>query len=249
MTGLEGLPPDYRAALLDACAAALDAGIFHQGPFGDFVVARLEGADPARDSFLGVHDAPEDFAERSALLEGLRRQVGAARRGTWALVRQWSTPDRPCTYVPVMSDGSGGASFGGGLDSYAEPPDYATVFRRMAGYEAYLGRDQVEAGRSRARNLALIEERGFAVGVAFHKLRIGCAEYSTLTITALHPAPDPRTKVVGADDRGSGWLSLALVERGSRKRYRADLPASQLARAIDEARQSAAPIPAPLLEC
>ncbi len=233
MTGTAGLPTAYRDALRAACAAALDAGVFYDTDLDAFVVPRIARSDPARDLFLGVFEEPAEFVARSAWNEDLDARIAASARGTWLLRRRSTHLGDRDWFVPLMSDGSGARHWN--ADSYDIPPDYMAVYRRMAGYEIYLMRREIEAERSRARNIALIAARGFQPGSTFRNLRIGGDRYSTVTITALHPPPEPNVTIVGADDRGEGWLTLALTKRGSRHRYRTNIAAGTLASAIDEA--------------
>ena len=235
MSRTTALPPAYRAALLAAAAAALDAGIFYQDPFEVFVLDRTAGCDPAQNEFLGVFEEPEAFNERSVLRTVVEAQVTQAPRGTWAVIRLALHESGRTLFRAVMSDGSGRLAVGGSFDTYDGMPDFATGHCRMAGYEAYLARHEVEAERSRARNLALIAHRGFAAGRSYRNLSLGGSTYSTVTITALHPTPPAHLTIVGTDDRGTGWLTLSLTKRGSRRRWSADLAAATLAAAIDGA--------------
>ena len=233
MTGVAELFTAYRAALRDATEAALDGGLFYDAAVTAFVLARAGQHDPARDECLGSFDEPSSFAERRTFRSAMEARVLGAPRGTWAIVRH-RLPDR-AWFEAMMSDGSGACSVGGNFDHYDEIPIFLDVHHRMAGYEVYKMRHEVEADRRRARNMAVIHERGFAAGRSFRNLMIGQASYSTVTIIALHPFADPHTTIIGTDDRGAGWLSLGLTKRGSGKRYRADIAATQLATAIDAA--------------
>lgn len=235
MSSTAALPPAYRSALLVATAAALDAGIFYQDAFAAFVLDRIGSADPPQDHFLGVFEEPPEFQQRSSLRTVVQSQVVRAPRGTWAVIRHTRRDRGASFFRPVMSDGSNEPATGGSFDTYEDMPSFSTVHRRMGGYEVYLARNEVEAERSRARNLALINEHGFAVGNTYRNLAIGRATYSTVTITALHPAPSERLMIIGTDHRGPGWLSLGMVKRGSRYRYRVDLAAATLAAAIKSA--------------
>jgi hypothetical protein len=233
MTDMTRLPPAYATALRAACDAALDAGLSYEDAFCAFVLERVTADDPARDLCLGTFPIPDGFPVRRQALDALTARVAAGARGTWAICRHGLLTSGRVRFAPVMADGSG--SLGTCFDSYDLPPEFAAVHRRMAAYETYLMRRIAESDRARARNIQLIDERRFQPGAAYHNLRIGTARYSTVTIIALHPAPDPNETIIGPDDRGQGWLSLALVKRGSGKRFRCEVSAAQLAHAIDEA--------------
>lgn len=235
MNTIGALPPAYAAALLSATSDALDAGVFYQDAFETFVLDRIGRADPAHDQFLGVFDEPSRFQQRSALRSVVQSQVVQAPRGSWAVISHDGRDPGARIYLPVMSDGSNAPATGGSFDVYEEMPGYSAIHRRMAGYEVYLARKQVEAERSRAHNLPLIVEGGFRVGTTYRLSTIGRETYSTVTITALHPVPSERLTIVGADDRGDGWLSLGMIKRGSRYRFRVDLAAAMLAASIDAA--------------
>lgn len=184
MNTIGALPPAYAAALLSATSDALDAGVFYQDAFETFVLDRIGRADPAHDQFLGVFDEPSEFQQRSALRSVVQSQVVQAPRGSWAVISRDGRDPGVCIYLPVMSDGSNAPATGGSFDVYEEMPGYSAIHRRMAGYEVYLARKQIEAERSRAHNLALIVERGFRVGTTYRNLTIGRETYSTVTITA-----------------------------------------------------------------
>lgn len=244
---MDDLPAGYRTALQAACAAALDAGLFYEQPFALFVLEHLGTADAARDCFVGIHVEPDGFAERRALRNLLEARIGGSPRGTWALLHRPDPGAGRDFYTAIMSDGTGRPAPGCRYDTYETPPTYAEVHRRVTDHEEYKARQHVEGSRRRARNLEIIATRGFAVGRTYRTLVIAGGAYSTVTITGLHPAPEPHTTIIGADDRGWGWLTLALVKRGSPKRYQADMPASQLARALDVAAAAAPLAPVPLL--
>ena len=233
MTGVLGLPAAYRTALRVAVEDALDSRLFYGNAVEAFVLGQIGHHDPARDECFGTFDQPSDFPERRAFRLAMEARVVAATRGTWAIV-QHRLPDR-AWFEAMMSDGSGARAVGGSVDHYDDMPTFLDVHRRMACYEIYKMRHEVEAARRRTCNLAVISERGFRVGRSFHNLLIGRAAFSTVTITALHPSPDTHTTIIGTDDRGTGWLALGLTKRGSRKHYRADIAAIQLAAAIDAA--------------
>ena len=241
MTGIAGLPAAYRSALRAATEAALDSGLLYDNAIEGFVLAQIGQHDPARDKYLGTFDPPTGFPEARAFHLAMETRVVNAPRGAWAII-QHRLPDRAWLEA-MMSDGTGTRSVGGSHDHYDEMPSFPDVHRRMAGYEIYKMRHEVEAARRRARNLAVISERGFTVGRSFHGLLIGRAVFSTVTIIALHPAPDAHTTIIGTDDRGAGWLSLGLTKSGSRKRYRADIAAIQLAAAIDAPVRAVNPTP------
>ena len=241
MTDIAGLPTAYRSVLRAATEAALNSGLFYDNAIEAFVQAQIGHHDPARDMCLGTFEQPSDFPERRAFHLAMEARVVAAPRGTWVIV-QHRLPDR-AWFEALMSDGSGARAVGGSFDHYDDVPTFLDVHRRMACYEIYKMRHEVEVARRRARNLAVISERGFRVGGGFHNLLIGRAAFSTVTITALHPSPDAHTTIIGTDDRGTGWLALGLTKRGSRKRYRADIAAIHLAAAIDAAVGVADPTP------
>jgi hypothetical protein len=233
MTDMARLPPAYATGLRAACEAALDAGLFYEDAFCAFVLERVGADDPARDLCLGTFPIPDGFAARRQALDALNARVADGARGTWAICRHGPPEGGHVRFAPVMADGSGGAATC--FDRYDRPPAFAAVHRRMASAEIFLMRRIAERDRARARNIQLIGERRFRPGAVYRNLWIGTARYSTITIITLHPAPDPTKTVADPDDRGQGWLSLALVKRGSAKRFRCDVSAAQLAHAIDEA--------------
>ncbi len=190
--------------------AALDAGRRYDA---DVVAHILLGGglgDDARD--LGT--PPVDLsglghAEATSQERALRARVSAGPRGTWAAFRTHGS------WHAVMSDGSGKPSPVSSVREDA-PPDYASAYSRMVGYEVYMARRRVEASRQVATDLRAIREHGIRVGERHPGFRVEGHTFSSFKVSEI----DGRT----------GRISVIGTKRGSAKGYAVTLGASYFAR-------------------
>lgn len=213
MKTLDAFPPAMRSA----CEAAIAAKIFYESDFQKFVVAKMGGygceAVLTREAVIEEGLPPNMVNTR---LAELGEEVCQKPRGHYILVRR-SYPGR--TYFQfVASLGDGELGTGGAYDTFDSTPSAETVLERTVGYEIYLCRKAVEADRRRRRDVAVLIEHGWQVGMELKNLRDGSTHYSTARITGI--------------DREKGGISLYLTRRGSPTRWRTTWGASAVAEAL-----------------
>lgn len=213
---------DFPANMIAGCEAALDADVFYQDEFCDFVVKHMGGFGCEAVLVETVEidmGCQSDFSERRETMAALESMVAALPRGSYALVRhllEWRNPG----YSTLVSDGSGGLAVGGRHDHYNAPPAAEKVLERMVGYEIYECRNAVEAGRKRDADITVLEKHDFRVGMEFKDYRhpSETKRYSKAVIEAVYPE--------------TGRLKLLLTRRGSPKRWNAEIGAKWFAEEV-----------------
>lgn len=210
----------FTVNMIKGCQAALDAGVFYQDEFCDFVVKHMGGygceavlAETVTEPDRG---APDYFELRRATMDGLANRIAASPRGHYALVK-YTGSDGTDRYSLKVSDGSGKLAVGGACDGYDAPPSGEKILERMVGYEIYECRNAVEAKRRVEANIAALKRQGFKVGMEFKNY--------------MHPGePRPYSKVVIQELYPDfGQVKIHLTKRGSPKRWEASIGALTLA--------------------
>lgn len=205
---------DFSQKMIEGCEAALDAGIFYQDPFEDFVTKHMGGLDSAPvlvDTVEIDMDWEDYLARQKAILKPLAEKVATSPRGHYAIVCRIGR-DRVCRYGTMVSDGrteDGRPTLatGGKYNSYDTMPTGEDVVQRMMGYEIYECRDAVEKKRLMESDIAAFEAHGFRVGMEFKSYRhpSEIKPYSKAIIQEVFPE--------------TGRMKLYLVKRGSPKRW------------------------------
>lgn len=212
----------YHAAVLVACAEALDSGVFYQDDFTKFVRERCDALDPAVEKFLGDHEISMSIEDRPARAH-LVRHVTHSPRGAWATIHSAPSPDSKY-WRPIISDGSGNSPVGGSFDAYGAPAAYAKAYSRMVSYEIYLARKAVEAERLTVANKSALERAQIQVGATYRNIQLNGKTYSTAVVTGV--------------DETDAQVQLYLTRRGSPNRWTAKVGATRLASQIESSSAS-----------
>lgn len=211
---------EFPEVMIKGCEAALDAGVFYQDEFRDFVVKHMGGygceAVLAETVTEPDRSAPDYFELKRATMDGLGNRIAASPRGHYALVK-YTGSDGTDRYSLKVSDGSGKLAVGGAYDGYDTPPSGDKVLERMVGYEIYECRNAVEAKRRIEADIAALEQHGFKVGMEFknYKQPGETKPYSKAAIQEIYPE--------------FGQIKLHLTKRGSPKRWAVSVGALALA--------------------
>lgn len=213
---------DFPANMIAGCEAALDAEVFYQDEFADFVVKAMGGygCEAVLVETVSIDLNWDDYmARKRAIVGPLTKEVAAAPRGHYGLIHYISA-EGDNRYSLIASDGSGETAVGGRYDGYDTPPDGEKVLSRMVGYEIYECRSLVENERRRDANIEALRKHGFAPGMEFKNYK--------------HPGEvKPYSKaVVQAVYADSGTLKLQLTRRGSAKRWEGTVGAKGFAEAV-----------------
>lgn len=207
----------FPPAMLAACEAALDAGIFYNDQFDDFVFKHMGGfgCDAVLIEVVDLDGAAPDFwdAQRE-LNKRLEAAVLTAPRGHYAVIRQ-QTASVGTIYKTIVSDGHGDRpATGGSFDTYREMPTLEKVLERFVGYEIYLCRKMLEQERAHQSARKAISDYGIRPGMEFRNIEIRGEKFSTASVTEIHES--------------TGEVTLNLVRRGSRQRWTTTLAANAL---------------------
>lgn len=208
----------FSASMIAGCEAALDAGVFYQDAFKDFVLARMGGFDCEAvlvETIDLTSDAGGFGRRRLAALE----TVKPLPRGHYVVVR-YVSGDGSSLFGAAMSDGSGNIAPGGAHDSYDMMPTGNKLLDRMLGYEIYLCRHAIEDIRRTQTDIEALAAHAFTVGMVFKNYRHpgDGKPYSKAVVCAVSPA--------------SGTLKLVLTKRGSAKRWEATVGAKEFAERV-----------------
>lgn len=205
----------FSPAALSIVGAAIDAGLFYTDDVKAFCRDRWLAEFPATDTCLTAKGdvtyerAAEPFAERRAQLVALDARLAQAPRGTWFLLRQdWKSSEghSGTTWTLHVADGAGGAhsvQTGPIWHNEGRAPNFADALQSMVGMEIYLATNAERWRRETARSRALVAARAWAVGTKLRNLKVGAKAFSSGVIT---------------DINTTGYLTLELTKRGSRKR-------------------------------
>lgn len=159
----------YKPEMVSACEAAIDAGIFYEDQFKDFVVKHMGGygceavlLETVTLQWFGS----EFLSENRALEAKAKERLKASPQGHYILFEK-IYDDAKRRYSPMVSAGNGELATGGSHDSYDEPPTAEKVLARMIGYEIYLCRKATEDDRRQAHNRKILEQQRYCVGQVF----------------------------------------------------------------------------------
>lgn len=216
----------FPAMMVEGCEAALDAGVFYQDEFRDFVVKHMGGYDCeavlAETVTEPSRDTPDYFKAKCAVMAGLSQRIAESPRGHYALVKYIGS-DESDRYTVKVSDGSGKLAVGGSYDGYDAPPTGEKVLERMIGYEIYECRQALEEKCRIEADIAALEKHDFKVGMEFkdYKDPSETKRFSRAVIEAVCPK--------------TGTVKLHLVRRGTSKRWNADVGAKRFAEIVGAA--------------
>lgn len=205
----------FPQIMVNGCEAALDAGVFYQEEFADWVLNHMGGFG-CEGRLLGMVSVngsePGSQVLRNAVASAVREQ----QRGTYVVMKVTLADGRSWCTVLVSA---GGGELGTGVkhDTYDQPPAADKVLRRMLGYEIYLCRKAVEARRALIADCEALAKHGFRVGMELKDLKISG-----------EPKPYSRG-IVDAVDAASGAVTLTLMRRGTSKRWSITLGAKRVA--------------------
>lgn len=210
------------AAMIAGCEAALDAEVFYQDEFKDFVVKHMDGYDckPVFVEAVEYDCQASDYHERMREIgKPLAERIKASPRGHYAVICR-RVGDGRLSYSAIMSAGSGKMATGGSFDGYEDVPPGEKVLDRMVGYEIYTCRQALEEKRRVDANVAALNEHGFLVGQEFKNYRHpgDTKRYSKAVIEAVYPE--------------TGRLKLLLTRRGSAKRWNGECGAAWFAEEV-----------------
>lgn len=212
---------DFPANMVAGCEAAIDADVFYQDDFRDFVVKHMGGYDcePVFVEMVEYDVNAPDYHERLREVgKALSERIKALPRGHYAVIRRFGfKSDNGSSYSAIMSEGMGHLATGGSHDGYPAPPPGEKVRERMVGYEIYECRHLVQAKRVLEADVATLIQHGFQAGQEFKDYR--------------HPGETKRYSkaVIEAVYAETGRLKLLLTRRGSPKRWNAECGAKWFA--------------------
>lgn len=209
---------DFPPAMVTACQAALDAGITYNDEFAEFVLRQMGGygCEAVLMEVAELDAAAESYASlQRAQHARLEAAVISAPRGHYALIRVTRSDGCP-VYTTIVSDGYGdGVATGGAYDRYDSMPPGEKILDRMVGYEIYLCRKACERERAYKAGREALAKHGFHIGMVFKDIRVGGEKYSSGTVSEIHLE--------------SGCVTLYLVRRGSRNRWKSTVSATYVA--------------------
>lgn len=200
---------DFTPSMIAGCEAALDAGVFYQDVFVDWVIDRMGGfgCEATLASTLTIdRDAPQEPRQEFLSIQSLQQRIAGMPRGHYAIIK--TTGSGGNTFFRfVVSDGSGDVSTGGKYDAYDIEPSAELVLRKMLEYEIYLCREFVEQRRQKARDIEALTFLNIHVGMKIkdYKAPGDVRPFSSATVIEVHPE--------------TGMLKLLLMRRGTSKRW------------------------------
>lgn len=197
----------YKPEMVGACEAAIDAGIFYEDQFKDFVVKHMGGygceavlLETVTLQWFGS----EFLSENRALETKARERLKGSPQGHYILFEK-IYDDAKRRYSTMVSDGNGELAAGGSHDSYDVPPTAEKVLSRMVGYIIYCCRKAVEESRRREHNRKVLEQQRYCVGQVFRNYHHPgeTKPFSKATVTKIYPE--------------SGQVTMQLTKRGTSK--------------------------------
>lgn len=200
----------YSKEMVLACEAAIDAGVFYQDAFADFVVKHMGGYDckPVLVETVSFkwYGGENFLAAQRAWRTEAEMRMKSSPRGHYILVEKLYD-DGKRRYSTMVSAGNGQLSVGGSHDSYDEQPTGEKVLSRMIGYEVYCCRKAVEDSRCRDHNRKALEHHRYCVGQVFRNYRHPgeTKPFSKATVTKIYPE--------------SGQVTMHLSKRGTSKMW------------------------------
>lgn len=222
---------EFPTAMVAACYAALDAGIFYNNEFSAFVLRQLGGygCEAVLMETAELDAAADDYAalQRAEHIR-LEAAVNASPRGHYAVIRM--ARQNGChLYTAIASDGYGeGVATGGAYDVFDSMPPGEKILERMLSYEIYLCRKACEQERSRQEGRDALAKYGIRLGMTFRDIQVGGERFSSGTISEVHAE--------------SGCVTLLLTRRGSRNRWKSTRSATDVADYVASPQKSEAPI-------
>lgn len=216
---------NFNPSMIAGCEAALDAGVFYQDAFEDFVVKQMGGfnceAHLAMNLLIDHRDISRTARQQSNLVMELEQRVAAMPRGHYAIIKTINPPDT-VFFRFMVSDGSGKISTGGKFDSYDIEPGPEKVLRKMFGYEIYLCRKLVEQRRAKACDISAMISLNIHVGMKIKGYRASgeVKPFSSASVIEVHPE--------------TGMLKLLLIRRGTSKRWIETVGATRLKEYLTE---------------
>lgn len=214
----------FSKAMIAGCEAAVDAGVFYQDAFEDYVVKHMGGYDCEAvlcetvsvqwyggGNFLAEHRAWEKEAEQ---------RLKSLPRGHYIQIEK-RLDDGRRTYSTKVSAGNGQLAVGGSHDFYDEPQNGEKVISRMIGYEIYLCRKMIENSRIRDNHRKSLEAHRYCVGQVFRNYRHPgeIKPFSKATIIGIYPE--------------SGQVKMQLTKRGTSKVWEVTVGAGSIEERIE----------------
>ena len=206
----------FSKAMIAGCEAAVDAGMFYQDDFEDYVVKHMGGYDCeavlcetvsvqwyGEGNFLAEHRAWEKEAEQ---------RLKSLPRGHYIQIeKRFDFPAPKIRHLPV----------GGSHDFYDVPQNGEKVCSRMIGYEIYLCRKMIENSRIRDNHRKSLEAHRYCVGQVFRNYRHPgeIKPFSKATIIGIYPE--------------SGQVRMQLTKRGTSKVWEVTVGAGSIEERIE----------------
>lgn len=221
----------YSKEIVIACEAAIDAGVFYQDAFADFVVKHMGGYDcqPVLVETVSFkwYGGNTFLAEQRAWNAEAAARMKSSPRGHYLLIEKLYE-DGKRRYSTMVSAGNGQLSVGGSHDSYDEQPTGEKVLARMVEYEVYCCRKAVEETRRRDHNQNALERHRYCIGQVFRNYRHpGEAKpFSKATVTKIYPE--------------SGRVTMQLTKRGTSKMWEITVGAGCIEERIETSPKSLA---------
>jgi len=210
----------YAKEMVLACEAALDAGVFYNKAFCDYVVKQMGGYDCEP---VLVETITLNFERAQQLVrKEAEERIKSSPRGHYVILEK-VYEDAGRRYSTIVSAGNGEVAPGGSHDIYDEQPAGEIVLRRMVEYEIYCCRKAVEEYRRRERNIKALEQHGYYVGQVFRNYKVPGepVPFSIATIVKIY--------------RDSGRVELHLTKRGTSKKWETFVDASCIEERIKSA--------------
>ncbi|MHB0927729.1 MAG: hypothetical protein ACYC3W_02240 [Candidatus Nanopelagicales bacterium] len=212
---------NFTPSMIAGCEAALDAGVFYQDAFENFVIEHMGGFDCeaklATTLRIDLRSSEESARSVFEMTQPLEAEIAAMPRGHYAII-QTLHKHGSSFFKFVVADGSGKLSTGGRYDTYDAEPSAEHVLRKMLGYEIYLCRKLVEQRRETVRDIAAMTSLDIHVGM---KIKIKdyrapgeVKPFSSATVIEVHPE--------------TGTFKLMLMRRGTSKRWTHTVGAARL---------------------
>ncbi len=195
----------FSQRMIEAVNRAIDAGVFYQDDFVQFVLEAMGGADcaPVLVADIKVADSPEAFQRNREARLALEAKISALPRGSYALLRAIGANQREFIST-FVSDGSGELGIGKSFEVVNTVPTGSEIVASMMRHEIFLCRKRVEEERAIAADRQAVIEHGLHVGAEYKtRLQISAKTFTGVVIDAIE----------------DGTLQLKLRMRGSSKRW------------------------------
>lgn len=216
----------YTKEMVVACEAAIDANVFYQDAFADFVVQHMGGygcqavrVETVSFKWYGEGLSLADFRVWTSEAEA---RMKASPRGHYIQIEKLFE-DGKRWYSTIVSAGDGKLATGGSHDSYPEPPTAEKVLSRMVGQEIYCCRKAVEESRYREQQRKALEKHRYCVGQVFRNYRHPgeIKPFAKATVIQIYPE--------------SGQVKLQLSKRGTSKIWEVTIGAGSIEERVEAA--------------